>query len=137
VAEAHAEAMEGAAYWLAPHGWLSLLSYRTQDHQARDGTTYNEMVLPHSSLIEKMPYIWISWKHFLKRGSFLCDDSTLCQIGRKPPSTEAINPLCAPMKRFNITGITWIYHFNPIEIYKRERKETLAASDCSGWSGRW
>jgi hypothetical protein len=24
-----AEAMEGAAYWLAPHGLLSLLSYRT------------------------------------------------------------------------------------------------------------
>jgi hypothetical protein len=24
-----------AAYWLAPHGLLSLLSYRTQDHQPR------------------------------------------------------------------------------------------------------
>jgi hypothetical protein len=28
-AGADAEAMEGAAYWLAPHGLLSLLSYRT------------------------------------------------------------------------------------------------------------
>ena len=36
-----AEAMEGAAYWLAPHGLLSLLSYRTQDHQPKDGTTHN------------------------------------------------------------------------------------------------
>ena len=27
-----------AAYWFAPHGLLSLLSYRTQDHQPRDGT---------------------------------------------------------------------------------------------------
>jgi hypothetical protein len=27
-------------YWLA-HGLLNLLSYRTQDHQTRDGTTYN------------------------------------------------------------------------------------------------
>jgi hypothetical protein len=27
------QSTEGAAYWLAPHGLLSLLSYRTQDHQ--------------------------------------------------------------------------------------------------------
>jgi hypothetical protein len=28
-------------YWLASPGLLSLLSYRTQDYQPRDGTTYN------------------------------------------------------------------------------------------------
>jgi hypothetical protein len=28
-------------YWLASSGLLSLLSYRTQDHQPRDGTTHN------------------------------------------------------------------------------------------------
>ena len=28
----------GAAYWLASPGLLSLLSYRTQDYQRRDGT---------------------------------------------------------------------------------------------------
>ena len=33
--------MEGAAYWLPPHGLLSLLSYRTQDHQPGDGPTHN------------------------------------------------------------------------------------------------
>ena len=38
-----AEAMEGAAYWLALHGLLSLLSYRTQDHQSRDGITHNRL----------------------------------------------------------------------------------------------
>jgi hypothetical protein len=27
-------------YWLAPLGLLSLLSYRTQDYQSRDGTTH-------------------------------------------------------------------------------------------------
>jgi hypothetical protein len=27
-------------YWLASPGLLSLLSYRTQDYQARDGTTH-------------------------------------------------------------------------------------------------
>ena len=35
------EAMEGAVYWLASHGLLSLLSYRTQDHHPRDGTTHS------------------------------------------------------------------------------------------------
>ena len=29
-------------YWLASPGLLSLLSYRTQDYQPKDGTTYNE-----------------------------------------------------------------------------------------------
>ena len=29
------------SYWLASSGLLSLLSYRTQEHQPRDGTTYN------------------------------------------------------------------------------------------------
>ncbi|EGW08526.1 hypothetical protein I79_016318 [Cricetulus griseus] len=33
--------MESAAYWLAPHDLLSLLSYRTQDHLPRDGSTHN------------------------------------------------------------------------------------------------
>ena len=28
-------------YWLASPGLLSLLSYRTQDYQPRDGTTHN------------------------------------------------------------------------------------------------
>jgi hypothetical protein len=39
-AGADAEAMEGC-YWLASPGLLSLLSYRTQDYQLRDGTTHN------------------------------------------------------------------------------------------------
>ena len=30
----------GAAYWIAPPGMFSLLSYRTQDYQPRDGTTH-------------------------------------------------------------------------------------------------
>jgi hypothetical protein len=27
-----------------------------------------------------MPYSWISWRHFLKGGSFLCSNSSLCQV---------------------------------------------------------
>ena len=33
-------------YWLASPGLLSLLSYRTQDYQPRDGTTYNGLSQP-------------------------------------------------------------------------------------------
>jgi hypothetical protein len=39
-AGADAEAMEGCSYWLASPGLLSLLSYRTQDYQPRDGPTH-------------------------------------------------------------------------------------------------
>ena len=34
------------AYWLASHDLASLLSYRTQDHQVRDGTTHNGLGPP-------------------------------------------------------------------------------------------
>jgi hypothetical protein len=40
-----------AADWFAPHGLLSLLSYRTQDHQPRVACTHNE--LGSSTLITK------------------------------------------------------------------------------------
>jgi hypothetical protein len=33
-------------YWLASPGLLSLLSYRTQDYQPRDGTTHNGLGPP-------------------------------------------------------------------------------------------
>jgi hypothetical protein len=46
-AGADAEAMEGAAYWLASPDLLSLLSYRTQDYHPRDGTTHKGPSLPH------------------------------------------------------------------------------------------
>jgi len=38
--EADTETVEGAAYWLASHGLLSLLSFRTHDHLPRNGTAY-------------------------------------------------------------------------------------------------
>jgi hypothetical protein len=60
---------------------ISLLSYRNK-------TTSPEMVLPTRdfpawSLIEKMPYSWISWRHFLNWSSFLCDNYSLCQVHTK------------------------------------------------------
>jgi hypothetical protein len=37
-------------------------------------------VLLHWSQLEKMPYSWISWRHFLNGGSFLSHGSSLCQV---------------------------------------------------------
>jgi hypothetical protein len=36
----------GVAYWIVSPGLLSLLSYKTQDHQPRDGTTCNGSSYP-------------------------------------------------------------------------------------------
>jgi hypothetical protein len=74
-------------YWLASPGLFSLLSYRTQDYQPRDGTTHNGPW----SIIEKMPYSWISWRHFLKGCSFLCNNSQVMSSWHtKPASTVKI-----------------------------------------------
>jgi hypothetical protein len=35
---------------------------------------------PPWSLIEKMPYSWISWRHFLNWSSFLCDNSSCVKL---------------------------------------------------------
>jgi hypothetical protein len=43
-------------------------------------------------LIEKMPYSFISRRHFLNRDSFLSDDTSLCQVDTKPASTESMCP---------------------------------------------
>jgi hypothetical protein len=43
----------GAVYWLAPHGLLRLLSYRTQNHQPRGGTTHKGLGPPPSTTNEE------------------------------------------------------------------------------------
>lgn len=49
------------AYWLAFHGLLSLLSYRTNDQQPRNGPNDGLRLLPSKSLIEfDNKFIW-SW----------------------------------------------------------------------------
>ena len=47
-AEQAAEAIEGAAYWLAPYDLFSLLSYRTQVQQLRSAVTQNGLSPPSS-----------------------------------------------------------------------------------------
>ena len=60
----------GAAYWLAFHGLLSLLSYRTSPGMALPTVGW---VLPAWSLIRKIRCSWILWRHFLNWGSLLSD----------------------------------------------------------------
>ena len=43
--------------------------------------------LLHSSLIKKMPYSWILWRHFLNWGSLRVDDSSLYQADIRLAST--------------------------------------------------
>jgi hypothetical protein len=38
---------------------------------------------PPWSLVEEMPYSWISWRHFPNWCSFFCDNSSLCQVDTK------------------------------------------------------
>jgi hypothetical protein len=38
---------------------------------------------PPWSLIEKMPYSWISWRHFLNWSSFLCDNFSCVKLTHK------------------------------------------------------
>jgi hypothetical protein len=68
-------------YWLASPGLLSLLSYKIPIRY------FIRNILPPWSLIEKMPYSWISWRHFPNWSSFLCDNSSLCQVDTKLAST--------------------------------------------------
>jgi hypothetical protein len=46
--------------------------------------------LPPWSLIEKMPYSWISWRHFPNWSSFLSDNSSLCQLDTQ---NQPVQPL--------------------------------------------
>ena len=72
-------------FWLASPGLLSLLSYRTKT--TSPGMVPPTRAFPPWSLIEKMSYSWISWRHFPNWSSFLCDNSSLCQVDTKPAST--------------------------------------------------
>jgi hypothetical protein len=48
------------------------------------GWHHPQWALPPGSLIEKMPYSWISWRYFPNWSSFLCDNYSLCQVDTKP-----------------------------------------------------
>lgn len=47
--------IESEAYWPAPHGLLSLLSYTVQSRMPRGGTIHSELGSP-TSIAKKMPH---------------------------------------------------------------------------------
>jgi hypothetical protein len=64
-----------------------------------------QWALPPWSLIEKMPYTWISWRHFLNWSSFLCDDSSLCQVDTQKQPIHIQNSLVKwPFSKPTATG---------------------------------
>jgi hypothetical protein len=69
------------AYWLAPDVLHSLLSFATQDHLPRDGSTTVRWALLHQSSVKTIPhrlaYNPISQMHFFfNRGSLFSDNSS-------------------------------------------------------------
>jgi hypothetical protein len=49
------------------------------------GWSHPQGAFPPWSLIEKMPYSWISWSHFLNWSSFLCDNSICVKLTQNLP----------------------------------------------------
>ena len=45
-----------SVYWLTTHGLLSLLSFTTQDHLPRVGTTHSELCTPATIIIRTTPH---------------------------------------------------------------------------------
>jgi hypothetical protein len=68
--------------------------------------------LPPWSLIEKMPYSWISGSHFPNWSSFLCDNSSLCQVDTKLASTP-----------------TLLKNFNPELLLSKRNTETMSGTE--------
>jgi hypothetical protein len=52
------------------------------------------------SLIEKMPHSWISWRHFPNGSSFLCDNSSLCQVDTQNQPVQSQRPQVAMLQTF-------------------------------------
>jgi hypothetical protein len=78
-------------YWLASPGLLSLVSCRTQTTSPKMVPPARGWALSPWSLIEKMPYSWISWKHFLKRGSFSVITPSCVKLTHKTSQYNIIN----------------------------------------------
>jgi hypothetical protein len=77
---------------------------------------------PPWSLIEKMPYSWISWRHFPNWSSFLCDNSSLCQVDTKLASTSSkcsslLSQLSSPINKF-LAEVSPIWYLECILYFK-------------------
>lgn len=81
----------GAAYWLAPLGLLSLLSYRPQDHQTRDCTTHPGLGSS-PSMPCRLAYARSYEVIFSNGGSLFSKGSSLGQVDIKAASTQRESP---------------------------------------------
>jgi hypothetical protein len=76
----------GGRSWCRSHGGVLLAGLLHMACSApflikpRDGTTHHGPALPQWSLVKKMPYSWISWRHFLSWSPFLFDDPNMYQV---------------------------------------------------------
>jgi hypothetical protein len=79
----------GSRSWCRGHGGMLLTGllplacsacFFIEPRQPAQGWSHPQGAFPPWSLIEKMPYSWISWRHFLKGGPFPCDNSSLCPV---------------------------------------------------------
>jgi hypothetical protein len=90
--EAGADAEE--CWWLAPYDLLTLLSYRTQGHQPRVGTTQSRLRLPpFNRQLRKCP----TARSFSQLRSFMSDVSSLCQGDIKEPKSNLYCPRALDM----------------------------------------
>jgi hypothetical protein len=70
-------------YWLASPGLLPLACSACSLIEPRlpaQRWSHPQGAFRPWSLIEKMPYSWISWRHFLNWSSFLCDNSSCVKL---------------------------------------------------------
>jgi hypothetical protein len=93
---------------------------------------YLQGAFPPWSLIEKMPYSWISWRHLANWSSFLYDNSSLCQVDTQN------QPVQHPAKLIQVQTIltflvTHIWHRHDIDIVELEITECLWKLSCVMW----
>jgi hypothetical protein len=54
--------------------------FLTEPRLPAQRSSHSQGALPPWSLIKKMPYSWISWRHFLNWSSFLYDKSSCVKL---------------------------------------------------------
>jgi len=82
--------MSGSSSWCRDHGGMLLACFPMACSACfliEPKTTSPKMLqstmgwtLPPWSLVEKISYSWVSWRHFLNWDCFFCDNSSLCQV---------------------------------------------------------
>jgi hypothetical protein len=84
-AGADAEAMD-RYYLLACFPWLVQLAFICNPRLPSQRYYHLQGALPAWSLIEKMPFSWISWRHFFTWSSFLCDNYSCIKLTQNQPA---------------------------------------------------